>query len=174
MAAGPQNPFRGRSYVSQSSSVHKDFLVADSDCDDFHCLPRRKLFSWPGDFAGKAIMGLKSRFWFLARALEEERRGPRGSRIHALSVRALDLGLRGTDSTRGHILQAAGAVQVFLARRAGHVAMIRASPPNQVYQPGSSFLADWQAFLAAKHGPYGRPDFGYNYDTLKGGCPARC
>jgi hypothetical protein len=46
--------------------------------------------------------------------------------------------------------------------------MIRASPPNQVYQPGSSFLADWQAFLAAKHGPYGRPDFGYNYDTLKG------
>ena len=110
-------------------------------------------------------MALKGPLWLLGRALVEERnRTPLGH----LSSRALDLGLRKTDSTRGHLFQAAGAVQRFLEAHPEHVGTIQAASPLEPYKPAGQVLDDWRTFLAGHDGPYGRGNFGYNYDTLKG------
>ena len=110
-------------------------------------------------------MALKGPLWLLGRALEEERN--RSILCH-LSARALDLGLRKTDSTRGHVFQAAGAVQNFLEAHPEHVATIDAASPVEPYKLAGDVLDDWKAFLAGCAGTYGRGQFGYNYDTLKG------
>lgn len=111
-------------------------------------------------------MALKGPLWLLGRALVEERnRTPLGH----LSARALDLGLRKTDSTRGHLFQAAGAIQRFLEAHPEHIATIQAAAALEPYKPTGQVLADWKAFLAQQHdGPYGQGKFGYNYGTLKG------
>ena len=110
-------------------------------------------------------MALKGPLWLLARALVNERN--RSSLAH-LSTRALDLGLRKTDSTRGHLFQAAGAVQKFLEAHPEHVATIQAASPFEPYKPAGQVLADWIAFIAERDGTFGHRKFGYNYDTLKG------
>lgn len=110
-------------------------------------------------------MALKGPLWLLGRALVEERnRTPLGH----LSARALDLGLRKTDSTRGHLFQAAGAAQKFLEAHPAHVSTIQAASPLDPYKPTGQMLADWKSFLARHGGPHGQGKFGYNYDTLKG------
>lgn len=110
-------------------------------------------------------MALKGPLWLLGRGLVEERnRTPLGH----LSARALDLGLRKTDSTRGHMFQAAGAVQMFLEAHSGHVAIIHAASPLEPYKPTGQMLNDWKNFLRGHNGVYGQRKFGYNYDTLKG------
>ena len=110
-------------------------------------------------------MALKGPLWLLGRALVEERnRTPLGH----LSARALDLGLRKRDSTRGHLFQAAGAVQRFLEAHPEHVAVIQAASPLEPYKPVGQVLADWTAFIAEHDGTYGQRRFNYNYDTLKG------
>ena len=110
-------------------------------------------------------MALKGPLWLLGRALVEERNR---STLGHLSARALDLGLRKTDSTRGHLFQAAGAVQRFLEAHPQHVATIKAASPLDPYKPVGQVLNDWKALLAEQAGPYGQRKFGYNYDTLKG------
>ncbi len=110
-------------------------------------------------------MALKGPLWLLGRALVEERNR---STLGHLSARALDLGLRKTDSTRGHMIQATGAVQIFLEAHPEHVATIKAASPLAPYKPAAQVLNDWKAFLATHAGPYGRGSFGYNFDTLKG------
>lgn len=109
-------------------------------------------------------MALKGPLWLLARALVEERNR---TTLGYLSARSLDLGLRKTDSTRGHLFQATGAAQKFLEAYPRHVATILATSPLQPYKPTGQVLADWMSFIAAHHGTYGRGKFGYNYDTLK-------
>ena len=98
-------------------------------------------------------MALKGSLWLLGRALEEERN--RSILCH-LSARALDLGLRKTDSTRGHVFQAAGAVQNFLEAHPEHVATIDAASPVEPYKLAGDVLDDWKAFLAGCAGTYGR------------------
>ena len=110
-------------------------------------------------------MALKGPLWLLRRALVEERNR---TALGHLSGRALDLGLLRTDSTRGHLFQAAGAVQRFLEAHPEHVATIQAASPLEPYKPAGQVLADWTAFIAELDGTYGRGRFGYNYDTLKG------
>lgn len=110
-------------------------------------------------------MALKGPLWLLGRALVEERnRTPLGY----LSARALDLGLRKTDSTRGHLFQATGAVQIFLDAHPAHAAAIRLASPLEPYKPDGQMLDDWRAFIEGHDGAYGQRKFGYNYDTLKG------
>ena len=74
-------------------------------------------------------MGLKSPLWLLAQALIEERKS---GRLARLSAKALDLGLLKAESTRGHLFQAAGAVQRFLAEYPKHRALIAKSSPRRI------------------------------------------
>ena len=110
-------------------------------------------------------MALKGPLWLLGRALVEERNR---STLSYLSGRALDLGLRRAESTRGHLFQAAGAVQRFLEAHQEHVTTIVAASPLEPYKPTGQMLDDWIAFLAEREGSYGHRRFAYNYDTLRG------
>jgi hypothetical protein len=110
-------------------------------------------------------MALKGPLSLLGRALVEERGN---TQLGYLSARALDLGVRKTDSTRGHLFQAVGAVQRFLEAYPQHVATIKAASPLDPYKPAGQVLADWNTFIGANAGAYGNVKFGYNYDTLKG------
>ena len=110
-------------------------------------------------------MALNGPLWLLGKALVEERtRTPLGH----LSAKALDLGLRKTDSTRGHMFQAIGAVQMFLESHPEYLATICAASPLEPYKPSGQILRDWKAFLRPHGGTYGNRKFSYNYDTLKG------
>jgi hypothetical protein len=110
-------------------------------------------------------MALKGPLWLMARCLEEER--ARG-RLGHLASRALDLGLRKAESTRGHVFQATGAVQEFLIEHPEHKATIRRSPALDPHKPRGKVLRDWAAFIRGHPGAYGRGSFGYDYDTLRG------
>lgn len=109
-------------------------------------------------------MALRGPQWLLARSLTEER--TRGRFSH-LAGRALDLGLMKTDKTRGHVNQATGAAQQFLAEYPEHRPTIRAQSPVDPYKPTGAVLDDWLRFIGEHAGTYGQPRFGYNYDTLK-------
>jgi hypothetical protein len=110
-------------------------------------------------------MAVKGPLWFLSRALDQER-----SRTHLsfLSSRALDLGLKKTDATRGHLFQAVGAVQKFLDQYPNHLTTIKSTSPLDPYKPSGQVLKDWRNFIAGSNGSYERASFGYNYGTLKG------
>ena len=110
-------------------------------------------------------MGLRSPLWMLSQALAEERDR---TRLSHLSGRALDLGLGKVDKTRGHLFQAAGAVQQFLAKYPKYVSTIAAASPLEGYKPDGKMLKDWLSFIENSSGTFGHPRFGYNYDTLKG------
>lgn len=110
-------------------------------------------------------MAIKGPLWFLAQALNEERaRTP----LAYLAGRALDLGLKKTDATRGHLFQAIGATQRFFQQHPHHLAGIKAASPVQPLKPAGAVLSDWKKFIAANNGTYEKPSFGYNYTTLKG------
>ena len=110
-------------------------------------------------------MALKGPLWLLGKALMEERnRTP----LSHLSSKALDLGLRKTDSTRGHMFQAIGAVQKFLEANPQHQTTIIAAPPLEPYKPDGQILNNWIEFIQRHERPYGQGKFGYNYDTLRG------
>lgn len=110
-------------------------------------------------------MALKSPLWLLGKALVEERNR---TILGHLSSKALDLGLRKTDSTRGHMFQAIGAVQKFLERFPQHKDTISAASPLEPYKPNRQILTDWKNFIQRHDGSYGHARFDYNYDTLKG------
>jgi hypothetical protein len=102
-----------------------------------------------------------------SKCLDEERKA---SKLSHLSARCLDLGLKKTDSTRGHVFQACGAVQKFLEAYPQHKSSISASSPVDPYKPTGKVLADWKTFLSSHSGTgtYGQGQWGYNYDTLRG------
>ena len=85
-------------------------------------------------------MALKGPLWLLGLALVEERNR---STLGHLSARVLDLGLRKTHSTRGHLFQAAGAVRGFLEAHPEHVATIKAASPLEPHKPAEQVLDDW-------------------------------
>lgn len=109
-------------------------------------------------------MALKGPLWLMGKCLDQER--ARG-RISHLAGRALDLGLRKTDSTRGHVFQAIGALQNFFEDFPQHKASARAASPVEFYKPHGQELKDWRAFIDAHDGSFGRASFGYDYGTLK-------
>jgi hypothetical protein len=110
-------------------------------------------------------MAVKGPLWLLARSLEQERNR---SQLAHLAGRALDLGLKKTDATRGHLFQATGAVQKFLQQAPQHINAIKLESPLIPYKPAGPILQDWLGFIAPSNGPYERASFGYNYTTLKG------
>lgn len=111
-------------------------------------------------------MAIKSKEWFLGKCLEEERKT---SPLGPLARRVLDLGLRRTSKTAGHILQSCGATQRFLEVYPVHKRTIgKTSPldpfPLHKYQ---NVLKDWNSFFRKQPAKYGHPRFGYNWDTLR-------
>lgn len=110
-------------------------------------------------------MALKGPLWLLGKCLEEERKR---TKLKALASRVLDLGLLRSESTRGHVLQASGAVQKFLISHRHHIRTIKASSARRPFKPTGQILDDWKSFLRKNSGSYGRADFRYNYTTLKG------
>lgn len=111
-------------------------------------------------------MGLKSKEWFLGKCLEEERKT---SRLGPLSYRVLDLGLRRTVQTAGHILQSCGATQIFLKKYPKYRRVIRMASPLDPFplHRHRKMVRDWLTFLRGQQGKYGHPRFGYNWSTLR-------
>lgn len=111
-------------------------------------------------------MGLKSKEWFLGKCLDEERGT---TRLGYLSRRVLDLGLKRTAKTAGHILQSCGATQQFLTKYPQHKRSIRAAPALEPYplDRNTKMLRDWLKFIRAQRHNYGHPRFGYSWDTLR-------
>jgi hypothetical protein len=112
-------------------------------------------------------MALRYPLWFLGECLDEERGR---TQLGHLASRALDLGLKRTDSTRGHVFQALGAAQGFFDEYPKHKLTISRASPSEPYKPKGPVLSDWKRFLTTKKGEYGqaRLGFQYNYNTLKG------
>lgn len=118
-------------------------------------------------------MGLKSKEWFLGKCLEEERGT---TRLGYLSCRILDLGLRRTAKTAGHILQSCGATQKFLQEYPLHKRSICAASPLEPYRldQNTQMLRDWLKFFKSQPRKYGHPRFGYTWDSLRTYLTKRC
>lgn len=112
-------------------------------------------------------MALRGPLWLMSECLTEER--DRGPLTHLAAI-ALDLGIRRTDRTRGHVFQASGAVQNFYLKHREHAATADDGSPIEAYDPTGAFLSDWTTWLGNQSGTYGHPHFGfeYDYDVLKG------
>jgi hypothetical protein len=110
-------------------------------------------------------MALKSEKWFSKKCLAEPRSR---SRLTYFASRALDLGL-GSENTSGHVRQAVGAAQEFLAANPGLRAQLRVADSCQPLDLAAArVLGLWTAFLGLRAGAYGRTAFGYRRDTLRG------
>jgi len=110
-------------------------------------------------------MALKGHLWFLGRCLDEERARTSESLI---ATRLLDLGLKRSESTRGHVFQAVGALQNFYSDHSGIAADARTAPAYEPYAFDANELGAWCDWFNARSGTYGQSRFGYNYDTLCG------
>lgn len=115
-------------------------------------------------------MALKSKEWFYKQCLAQVD----GIKPLAhLSWSVLKKGVGQEDYTRGHVNQAIGAVQGFLEDYPQHIRTIKRSDPTTPFdiQNHAEILHEWLRWFATKHDRYGRTDFGFNYDTLRGFLP---
>lgn len=111
-------------------------------------------------------MALKSKEWFYKQCLGEvERHG----RFAHLCWDILKKGIGQSDSTRGHVTQAIGVCQTFLAAHAALVPIIRAADPTRPFNVSSDqrVRAPLRTWLPRQSREFGRASFGYNYDTLR-------
>lgn len=110
-------------------------------------------------------MGLKSREWFFG---ECYKRFKNNSPLKNLADSALELGFK-REMTGGHILQACGAAQAFLAKYPHHKQAIQKAPPGTRYRLTGQILKDWLKFFASKQAQatYGRKEFQYNWSSLR-------
>ena len=111
-------------------------------------------------------MALKSKDWFYKQCLREIKRH---GRFCHLCWDILEKGIGQTDGTRGHVTQAVGVSQQFLASHSKFVATIKAADPTQPFDVSRNpqvrdALRTW---LATREGAFGRSSFGYSYDTFK-------
>ncbi len=111
-------------------------------------------------------MKLKSKEWFYKLCLGEVKQH---GRFCHLCWDILEKGIGQTNSTRGHVTQAIGVSQQFLAGHPNLIPTIRAADPTHPFDVSHNTkvrnaLTTW---LAARHGPFDRASFGYSYDTFK-------
>ena len=113
-------------------------------------------------------MGLKSKEWFYKCCLlEVERFSP----LTHLCWDILSKGIGQKDQTRGHVTQAIGAAQGFLAEHPQHRSAISQADRTRPFaiESNAAMLNDWRSWLASRNRrTYGQPAFGYNYSTLRG------
>lgn len=119
-------------------------------------------------------MALKSKEWFFKQCLLEAKDY---TAFAHLAWGLLEKGVGQEDATRGHVTQAIGAVQRFLARRPQHRQTIADADRTRPFDMAADdeMLQDWREWFeaeraqrAARQGAYGREDFGYNLETLAG------
>jgi hypothetical protein len=110
-------------------------------------------------------MALKSKEWFYKQCIIEV---DRGSSLQDLCWDIMRKGIGQIEGTRGHVTQAIGATQKFLAEHPHHVPTISASSRTDPFDllNDPAILQDWVAWFGNQTGQYGRKAFGYNYDTL--------
>jgi hypothetical protein len=111
-------------------------------------------------------MALRSKEWFYKKCLQEIKKNGRFSH---LCWDILEKGIGQTDSTRGHVTQAIGVSQEFLAAHPRFIAVIQAADPTYPFDISNNpevrlALIEW---LDNREGSYGRSAFGYSYDTFK-------
>jgi hypothetical protein len=111
---------------------------------------------------------MKSKEWFYKQCLL--RIQGFGPLTHLCWV-VLQKGIGQSDSTRGHVTQAIGAVQKFLQAQPQWIEPIRASDPTKPFDINShqhqQLLDAWLHWFESKGGPCNQR-FGYDYDTLRG------
>ncbi len=113
-------------------------------------------------------MALKSKEWFFKHCYAERQAV---TRLAHLSHDILEKGMGQKDATRGHVTQAVGAVQLFLAKFPKHREAIKAAEPTEPYdiKQNPQMLSDWLDWFSSQgQSTYGRADFGYNLDVLRG------
>jgi hypothetical protein len=112
------------------------------------------------------LVALKSKEWFYKQCLQQVKEHDRFSH---LCWNILEKGIGQSDSTRGHVTQAVGVAQQFLAANPALVAVIVDADPTRPFDvPGnlqvSKALKKW---VSKRKGAFGKRSFGYNYDTFK-------
>lgn len=111
-------------------------------------------------------MALKSKEWFYKQCLSQVEGH---TRLGHLCWDILKKGIGQNDGTRGHVTQAVGACQRFLAAHPALVPIIKSGDPTRPFDVSgdtkvSAALKKW---LPGRTGTFGHVTYGYNYDTLK-------
>ncbi len=111
-------------------------------------------------------MALRSKEWFYKQCLREVKQH---GRFCHLCWNILEKGIGQTDSTRGHVTQAIGVCQQFLAAHRPLIAIIQSADPTLPFDvPNNRTLRNaLGTWIAHRQGPFGKSSFGYNYDTFK-------
>ena len=112
------------------------------------------------------MMALKSKEWFYKQCLAEVKDYARFSHL-AWSI--LQKGIGQSDGTRGHVTQAIGVSQEFLAAFPAHVSTIQCADPTLPFNVSAhgSLQNDLTSWITGQSGIFGRGAYGYNYDTFK-------
>ena len=111
-------------------------------------------------------MPLRSKEWFYKQCLLEVKQH---GRFCHLCWDILEKGVGQKESTRGHVTQAIGACQEFLAGNRELIKVRKANDPTLplIVSNNEPVRRAFTRWLAGHSGPFGRASFGYNYDTLK-------
>lgn len=111
-------------------------------------------------------MPLKSKEWFYKQCLKEVKDY---TPLAHLSWNILEKGVGQKDKARGHVTQAIGVCQEFLAAYPDLPARIETADPTVPFDPASDrdIRRSFTQWIAGQAGPFGRRSFGYSYDTFK-------
>ena len=111
-------------------------------------------------------MALKSKEWFYKQCLHEV---AQHDRFCHLCWDILEKGIGQTNRTRGHVTQAIGVSQMFLAAHPTLVGTIKTADPTHPFDisHNTEICDALRTWLVSHTGPFGRRTFGYDYDTFK-------
>ena len=112
-------------------------------------------------------MALKSKEWFYKKCLNEVKEHGRFSH---LCWDILEKGIGQSNSTRGHVTQAIGVSQTFLAAQKSLIPIIKAADPTRPFNVSHAVeVADALKAWLAKHNAksFGKSTFGYGYKKFK-------
>jgi hypothetical protein len=111
-------------------------------------------------------MPMKSKEWFYKHCLREI---DTFSPYAHLCWDVLQKGIGQQDATRGHVTQAIGATQGFLAKYPNWKGALRKADPTKPFDiaANAKMLLAWKSWIGGKKGKYERKAFGYSYTTLK-------
>ena len=111
-------------------------------------------------------MALKSKEWFYKECLLQIKDR---TRLYHLCWDILMKGIGQSDKTRGHVTQSIGVCQKFLNAHLNLIDIIKNSDPTRPFDVSKNkdVRDALKAWLPKRNGPFGRTEYGYNYDTLK-------
>ena len=111
-------------------------------------------------------MALKSKEWFYKKCLAEVKDYARFSH---LAWGILQKGIGQADGTRGHVTQAIGVGQEFLAAFPAYILTIQGADPTAPFDVAGhhTLQGDLITWINGKSGSFGRAAYGYSYDSFK-------